>query len=236
MRNKAAAEARFANDGVTNINLLSADITDASAIQATADATAKITGGSLDLLINNAGISGDDESAFMTLQDMSPEEVRKYFTASFDANVVGVAITTNAFLPLIRKGGAKKVITISTGMAEMDFTVGFGIANATAYSISKSGTNMLVAKYHASLGESEGILFLAISPGLVDTSEGRPMPPEAVEGFQKMAAKFAVHAPHFTGPITPEESVRLCDAVIEKATVGTFGGGFVSQFGNKQWL
>lgn len=49
-------------------------------------------------------------------------------------------------------------------------------------------------------------------------------------------AAFMQYAPHFTGPITPEESVKLCMQVVDEATVESMGGEFVSQFGNKQWL
>lgn len=153
-----------------------------------------------------------------------------------NANVIGVAITTNAFLPLIRRGATKKAITISTGMADAELIARFDIANAAAYSVSKAATNALVAKYHAALGKAEGILFLAVSPGLVDTSEGKEMDAEAAAGFAAMARRFADYAPHFKGPITSEESVRMVVDVIERATVETFGGGFVSHFGDKQWL
>lgn len=65
------------------MHILAADITDASAIQAAADKTSEFTGGALDLLINNAGLSGNDESAFLSLPDMEAGQVEKYFTASF---------------------------------------------------------------------------------------------------------------------------------------------------------
>ena len=45
---------------------------------------------------------------------------------------------------------------------------------------------MLVVKYNAALGKSEGILFLALSPGLVDTSEGAPMSEQDMAGAQAM--------------------------------------------------
>ncbi len=38
---------------------------------------------------------------------------------SFQVNVIGVANTVTAFLPLIKQGRTKKVITISTGMADL---------------------------------------------------------------------------------------------------------------------
>lgn len=53
----------------------------------------------------------------------------------------------------------------------------------------------------------------------------------------EQAKKFIAYAPHFKGPITPEESVRMMMDVIEKASVENGdGGAFVSHFGNKQWI
>jgi len=234
-RNKASAEERLAKDGLKNVHIISADITNAKAIQAAADETAEITGGSLDILINNAAYVSR-QSAWSTVADDSPESLEEDLMSSFKANVVGVAHTINAFLPLIKKGQGKKVITLSTGMADLDLVNRFSIPIAGPYSISKAATNMLVAKYNAALGKSEGILFMAISPGLVDTSEGAPMSEQDIQGGQAMGAMFAAYAPHFTGPITTEESVKMQLEVIDKATVETFGGGFVSHFGTKQWL
>jgi hypothetical protein len=52
-----------------------------------------------------------------------------------------------------------------------------------------------------------------------------------------MMAKFASYAPHFTGPITPEDSVKHILSVINKASIEAGdGGSFISHYGNKQWL
>lgn len=49
--------------------------------------------------------------------------------------------------------------------------------------------------------------------------------------------KFKKYEPNFSGPITPEESVKLMRGVWDKASVANGdGGAFVSQFGNKKWL
>lgn len=51
------------------------------------------------------------------------------------------------------------------------------------------------------------------------------------------SAKFQQYAPHFKGPITPEESVKKVISVYEKASVANGdGGSFVSHLGTKQWL
>ena len=236
VRNTEVTESRLAKDGIKNVTLLQADVTDSQALSKAANAVVDSTGGSLDLLINNAAVVGGTNK-WVNLPDYpSPLELEKDLEEAFKVNVVGVAFVTNTFLPLIRKGNSKKVITISTGMADDDLINQFSIGMSGPYSVSKAATNTLVAKYNAALGQSEGILFLSISPGLVDTSEGKPMSEEDMQGAQAMGAAFATYAPHFTGPITPEQSVRMVDDVIDKATVETMGGAFVSHFGNKQWL
>ncbi|OQN98180.1 hypothetical protein B0A51_18995 [Rachicladosporium sp. CCFEE 5018] len=234
VRNKEASEAKVPSELKDKIHFIQADITDASILQAAAKETAAITGGSLDVLINNAAYV---DSPLKKLDDFSPEELSHEFSKSFSTNVTSVALTINAFLPLIRKGALKKVVTISTGLADIDLTVEYDLYMTGVYSTSKAATNMLVAKYHASLGKSEGILFFSLSPGLVDTPEGRNVPSSQDQAIMgEMGQKFGTYAPHFAGPITPEQSVRLQMEVIGKATVETQGGAFISQFGNKKWL
>ena len=100
--------------------------------------------------------------------ESDPSALERDLLESFNVNVVGVIKTINTFIPLIKQSSVKKVVTISTGMADVDLVNEFEIDNAAPYSISKSATNMLVAKYNARY-KKDGILFLAISPGLVDT-------------------------------------------------------------------
>jgi NAD(P)-dependent dehydrogenase (short-subunit alcohol dehydrogenase family) len=108
---------------------------------------------------------------FLTLpcpSESDPSVLEKDLQDSFNVNVVGVVKTVNTFMPLIKRSSIKKVITISTGMADQDLVNKFEIDNAAPYAISKSATNMTVAKYNA-LYKNDGVLFLAISPGLVNT-------------------------------------------------------------------
>jgi NAD(P)-dependent dehydrogenase (short-subunit alcohol dehydrogenase family) len=235
VRDKAATLARLEKDNITNVSLVVSDITDREALNKAYAEVEALAKGSLDVLINNAAHLSH-RSAYLTLLNDEPAILEEDMMASFRGNVVGVANTINIFLPLIRTGREKKIITITSGMADLDFINRFGIPIAAPYSISKAATNALVAKYNAALGKSEGILVMGISPGVVDTSEGKPMSEEAMQGAQAMGTMFQEYAPHFTGPITPEESVKKVLEVVERATVEEFGGAFVSHFGNKQWL
>lgn len=84
--------------------------------------------------------------------------------------MIGVVHTVNAFLPLLRAGTTKKVVTLSSGLGDLDLTLKSGFMGQFAYSVSKAAVNMMNAKYAAEYAE-QGFVFLAISPGLVATAE-----------------------------------------------------------------
>lgn len=218
-----------------NVHILEADITDVKALKAAAAEVKQVTGGSLDYLINNAAfVKGTRQDNNLDGYPEGQEDLlEKDLLESFHINVIGVVHTINAFLPLLRQGTAKKVITLSSGMGDTESTLKTNISNQAPYSISKAALNMAVAKYAAEY-KAEGFVFLAISPGLVDTATKAPTPKE-MEAYEEMLSRFRIIAPDFEGPITPEKSVSLMFEVINKFTVEDTGA-FVSQYGNKQWL
>ena len=71
-------------------------------------------------------------------------------------------------MPLILKGKKKKVIIISSGMADDSLTAKYEIEGGGPYSISKSGVNTVVVKFSAEYAK-DGVLFMSICPGIVDT-------------------------------------------------------------------
>jgi NAD(P)-dependent dehydrogenase (short-subunit alcohol dehydrogenase family) len=175
---------------------------------------------------------------------------------SFNVNVVGNVHLFNLFLPLLQKGSVKKVIAISTGVADVELIRKYEIDIGGPYSISKAALNLAVAKFSAQY-QKDGILFMAISPGLVETghhADGKVAPiisdpsglltdqrpsatEEQLQATAGMGVKFASYAPHFKGPITPAESVSAILGVIAGASIESgSAGSFVSHFGNKQWL
>ena len=79
--------------------------------------------------------------------------------------------TINAFLPLIRNGKEKKIVFISSGIADIDVIRTAAIPFQVGYGVSKAGANVVMAKYAVELA-SEGILTLSLSPGWVSTDLG----------------------------------------------------------------
>ena len=77
----------------------------ASVQQAVEVVKAKLNGQSLDVLVNNAGISGQTNG---TIKDMELDQL----TQILDVNVVGVQRVTAAFFPLLEQGSQKKIINV----------------------------------------------------------------------------------------------------------------------------
>jgi len=217
-----------------NLHIVKADTTDVPSLKAAAEETAKITGGSLDVLINNAAYQDPQHTFHNILEFPSEDSLIENFNTSWKTNVLGPILTTNAFLPLLRKGTLKKVLTLDTGLADPELNLKADFAGQTAYCISKSAVEMVGVKYAIAL-KADGFTFLAISPGLVNTAEAPP-PPEAMPGIIKMVGAFLKVYPNWKGsPIEPPESVEKMLAILDKVTPED-SGKFISHLGNKQWL
>ena len=71
VRNKKAAEDRLVADGITNVHVLAADITDEPALKLAAEETRRILGGKgLDVLINNAARVSGGLSDFKSFREL----------------------------------------------------------------------------------------------------------------------------------------------------------------------
>ncbi|MFD3525383.1 SDR family NAD(P)-dependent oxidoreductase [Streptomyces sp. NPDC058653] len=134
------------------------DVTDAASI---ADAASGID--SLDVLINNAGIS--DES--LPAQDEEVDAFRRIY----ETNVFGPVAVTNAFLPLLRRSDHPRIVNLSSGTGSLTWSTermgGYRGAFAS-YRSSKAALNALTIFYSQSLAE-DGIKVNAVAPGLRHT-------------------------------------------------------------------
>ncbi|KAF8757732.1 NAD-P-binding protein [Rhizoctonia solani] len=155
---------------------------------------------------------------------------------SLETNVIGVSQTINSFLPLLRAGNHKKVISLSSGLGDEEFTRLCGFSPHMPYSVSKYSLNLMILKYALALKE-EGFIFLAISPGVVDTFEGPPPPPELILAYANMFDKFKTMYPHFEGPVEPRLAVGQMLEVF-KQLKPEHSGNFCSQYGptSRTWL
>jgi NAD(P)-dependent dehydrogenase (short-subunit alcohol dehydrogenase family) len=104
VRNQADARALAALPGeVTPVEL---DVREQAQIEAAREQVAAITGGMLDGLVNNAGVG-----VAGPLEALPPDGLREIL----DVNVVGQVAVTQAFLPLLRRGGGRVLFVGSVG-------------------------------------------------------------------------------------------------------------------------
>jgi NAD(P)-dependent dehydrogenase (short-subunit alcohol dehydrogenase family) len=235
------------------VHIFAGDMADSASLEKAALEVSKITQSVDYLIVNGANLSA--KLARFNPSDFTGRaaELREEMVDSLDVNVVGVISSINSFLPLVRKGTVKKITVISSGMADADMSVQHDILGSFIYASMKAATNMVVAKYAVELKE-EGIILLALSPGVVNTQEGPGkfsafedrgnrcagsdrliVSDEDIKYIMAQMQKFQVAFPSFKGPITAAESIALQKKVIEDITLEQTGY-FLSHKGNKEWL
>lgn len=172
VRNPESPEISELASNHPNVHVIKGDVTDPKSILEAASAAAAVTGGKLDVLIHNSNAVDMASMSFNPTQiPFDAQATRAIFDPPFSTAIYGGIWTTNAFLPLIEKGIQKKIVHISSAMANLDLIKKSGVSYAVAYSVAKAGMNVQVAKYAAELAP-KGIKVLALSPGWVDTWEG----------------------------------------------------------------
>lgn len=85
----------------------------------------------------------------------------------FRINVLGNVHLINLFMPLILKGQVRKVISISSGTADLEPMRQFDMELSSGYVISKAAMNAAVGKFSAQY-RKDGVLFMSICPGIVE--------------------------------------------------------------------
>lgn len=141
----------------------------------------------LDVLVNNAGVGGG-------LADPASTEDLSGIQAMFDVNFFGTVRVTQAFLPLVRKSPAARIVMISSGLGSLtltaDMTSPTWNLSAMGYSASKTALNMFTLKLAKEL-LAQGAKVNAACPGSVATDMGGPMAPRTVEQGAAIAVRLA---------------------------------------------
>jgi NAD(P)-dependent dehydrogenase (short-subunit alcohol dehydrogenase family) len=137
------------------------DVIDEQSVSDVADYV-KDTFGSLDVLINNAGIMIEENHRAM---DLELEDLHKTMATNF----YGPLMLTRTMVPLLKDSKDARVINVSSRMGQLS-GMGGGYA---AYRISKTALNALTVVMAKELFE-EGIRINTICPGWVRTDMGGP--------------------------------------------------------------
>lgn len=161
-------EEKLRADGVSNVHTYSADLDSHASLKAAAEAVAK-DHKSIDYLIINGAYLSSSTAMVSPLEYEGQEDLlATELNQSILTNAIGPLHATNAFLPLVRAGKAKKIIAISTGAADTELIAVTNGAAGIPYAASKAATNIVVSKLAVTL-KPEDIVVLALSPGFVNT-------------------------------------------------------------------
>ena len=147
------------------VEAIALDVTDADSIAAAADEVAR-GHGRLDILVNNAGIFRED---FGTAPSAQPLQA---WRETFDTNLFGVVATTQAFLPLLRKAPAGRIVNLSSSLASLslhtDPASDIFDLKVPAYDASKTALNAWTVHLAHELRDTP-IKVNAVDPGSVKT-------------------------------------------------------------------
>ena len=165
-RDKAVAAALKLQAQGLPVEAIVLDVTDAASIANAANEVER-RHGRLDILVNNAGILVDDPQKGVSGQ--SPETWRR----TFDTNIFGLIDTTQAFLPLLRKSAAGRIVNVSSLLGSNTLhqdpeSFIYEFKGVPAYNVSKSAVNAWTVHLAHEL-KGSAIKANTIHPGYVKT-------------------------------------------------------------------
>ena len=138
------------------LSVLAFDVTDQNSVHN----AAQNFDGTIDVLVNNAGVFGPRNQ---NLMDLDPAEM----LAVMDVNIVGPFRVLKAFSPNLAQSTNGRVLVISSGMGRFSGNS----VGASAYRASKAGVNKLVQTLANELN-AQNISIVACHPGWVRTDMG----------------------------------------------------------------
>ncbi|MEN3368822.1 MAG: hypothetical protein V7609_965 [Verrucomicrobiota bacterium] len=144
--------------------------------------------GHLDILVNNAGMMADDMSKGTSGQ---PLEV---WRQTFETNLFGLIATTNAFLPLLHKSEAGRIVNLSSILGSTTYHATPGSPTydfiAPAYNVSKAAVNAFTVHLAYELKNSK-VKVNAAHPGWVKTELGGEGATMEIEDGAKTSVELA---------------------------------------------
>lgn len=190
------------------LSTLELDVTDSASIAAAAEEVDKQYG-QLDALINNAAVGNRDP------------DLKTRLTSSLTTNVVGPALVSAAFRPLLLKSSNPYSIYVSSGQGSLELASHNErqqLANAESYRVSKAALNMLAINEMIEY-KAQGLKVFVMCPGFV-RSNLRGTSEEQRSGWGKAG--------------DPEESGEVLLEIVEGKRDGD-SGKFIQKHGFYPW-
>jgi NAD(P)-dependent dehydrogenase (short-subunit alcohol dehydrogenase family) len=164
------------------------DVTDPASVAAAAGKV-EAQFGRLDILVNNAGVLSDGGVSASTVSDAIVRQ-------TFETNVFGLINTTQAFLPLLRKSEAGRIVNLTSILGSITFAadpaspIGGGTGAGSIYAASKAAVNMYTVHLATELKDTQ-IKVNAVHPGWVKTEMGGEGAMMEIEDGAKTSVQYA---------------------------------------------
>jgi NAD(P)-dependent dehydrogenase (short-subunit alcohol dehydrogenase family) len=159
------------------------DVTDDASVAAAVE-----TVGGLDVLVNNAGISGGR----IVPGEATVDDMRKVY----ETNVFGPVRVLHAFIPLLERSPAPVVVNVSSGVGSLALASDPGSplskANYPVYASSKAALNMLTIRYAAAFPMMR---INSVDPGFTATDFNQHRGTQTVEEGAGAIVRYALVAP-----------------------------------------
>ncbi|MFL5348057.1 MAG: SDR family oxidoreductase [Hyalangium sp.] len=163
----------LARDAGERLRIHALDVKNTASVRAFA---ASIGEAPIDVLINNAGVSGK----WNPLGELDFEDMAHVM----ETNAIGPMRMASALLPLVLKGNTRKIVHLTTRMGSLTENTPAGVygfaGGAYAYRMSKAALNQGMRTMAVDFRE-KGLITALLNPGWVQTDMGSKMAPTRVD-------------------------------------------------------
>jgi NAD(P)-dependent dehydrogenase (short-subunit alcohol dehydrogenase family) len=156
------------------------DVTDDHSVAAAAE-----TVGELDVLVNNAGISGGRIGP----SEATAEDMRRVY----ETNLFGAVRVLHEFIPLLERSSAPVIVNVSSGVGSLGLSADpegpWRAANYPVYASSKAALNMLSIRYAVAFPEMR---INSVDPGFTATDFNQHRGTQTVEEGAEAIVRYAL--------------------------------------------
>lgn len=207
LENGLAAIEKLKAEGLSNVEAIQIDVSNQASVKAARTALGKKTE-VLDVLINNAGISGG-------IPQSSNSDIA-VFKEVYDTNVFGVVMATQAFMDLLQKSTEPRIVNVTSGLGSLtlnaDPSYKYYAVKAAIYNSSKAALNMYTIVLAHELRDT-AFKVNVVDPGYTATDFNHHSGPGTVEDAAARLVKCATIGPdgptgtYFSDDNNPETGI-----------------------------
>jgi len=157
-RNQQSGRAAAERIAAEKVSFLEMDVADPASIRRAAEELS-LRANHLDALVNNAGSLLDEDKSALAITS-------EIFEKTFRTNTLGPWLVAQAFLPLLQKSAAPRIVNVSSGGGQLD---GGADGWAPGYCVSKTALNGVTVQLAAALPK---FAVNCVCPGWVRTDMG----------------------------------------------------------------